>query len=168
MKLNELKEGLSTFLESIADGWNHLRQAASSALTRFRPGEQTNLPEKMQVDDMFYIPSGTWSMLGGNVFEDESRVVVQLEVPGLDKNDLHVEVQGNNLVVRGEKRFQHEGTDGRYRVLQCAYGSFQRVVPLPATVKSEQAKAAYVNGVVRVELPKAEVRPPQTIEIHAE
>ena len=165
MKIHEIKEGLSTFLDSLADGWNHVRQAASSALTRFRPGEQTKLPDKTKVDDMFYIPSGTWSMLGGNVFEDESRVVVQLEVPGLEKEDLVVEVQGSNLVVRGEKRFRAETSEGRYRVLQCAYGSFQRIVPLPATVRGEQAKAAYVNGVVRVELPKAEIRPPQTIEI---
>jgi HSP20 family protein len=98
-------------------------------LTRFKPGAQTHLPEKTQIDDMFYIPSGSWSMLGGNVFEDEKRVVVQLEVPGLDKNDLVIEIQGSNLLVRGEKRFQREDTEGRNRVLQCAYGSFQHIVP---------------------------------------
>jgi HSP20 family protein len=165
MRLDEIRVGLSSLLETIADGWSHLRQAASSALTRFKPGTQTNLPEKAQIDDMFYIPSGTWSMLGGNVFEDEKRVVVQLEVPGLDKSDLAIEIQGSNLVVRGEKRFQREDTEGRYRVLQCAYGSFQRVVPLPAAVLSEQASASYLNGIVRVEMPKAEVSPPQKFEV---
>lgn len=168
MKLDEIKEGLSSFWDTITDGWTHLRQAASSALTRFRPGEQTALPDRAQIDDRFYIPSGTWSMLGGNVFEDDSRVVVQLEVPGLDKNDLNVEIQGNHLVVRGEKRFNREDTEGRYRVLQCAYGSFQRIVPLPTVVLSERASASYINGVVRVEIPKAEVRPPHKVEVPVE
>lgn len=165
MKLDEIREGLSSFWETVADGWSHLRQAASSALTRFKPDVQTQLPDKSRIDDMFYIPSGTWSMLGGNVFEDETRIVVQLEVPGLDKNDLVIEVQGDNLVVRGEKRFQREDSEGRYRVLQCAYGSFRRVVHLPAAVISEQARASYLNGIVRVEMPKAEVGPVRSFEV---
>jgi HSP20 family protein len=69
-------------------------------------------------------------------------------------DELDVEVQGDALVIRGEKRFEREDTEGRYRVLQCAYGTFRRVVPLPAAVLSDQAKAAYKNGVLRVELPK--------------
>jgi HSP20 family protein len=59
-------------------------------------------------------------------------------------------------VVSGEKRFEREDSAGRYRVLQCAYGSFRRVVALPAPVLADKAKASYKNGVLRVELPKAE------------
>ncbi|GIZ50496.1 Hsp20/alpha crystallin family protein [Noviherbaspirillum aridicola] len=154
MNLNELKQSFSTLFDSVAEGWQHLRQSASTALTGFRPGQDTGLPDRKQVDDMFFIPSGTWSMLGNNLFEDERRVVVQLEIPGMDKSALQVEIQENLLVVRGEKRFRREDTEGRYRVLQCAYGSFERVVPLPAAVVSEQAVASYADGVLRVELPK--------------
>jgi HSP20 family protein len=100
-------------------------------------------------------------MLGGELFEDDKRVVGRLEVPGLNKDDLDVEVQGDALVVHGEKRFEREDTTGRYRVLQCAYGNFRRVVPLPAEVLSEQAKASYKNGVLRVELPKAQTDKPR-------
>lgn len=154
MNLNELKQSFSTLWDSVAEGWQHLRQSASSALTGFKPGQDTGLPDRKQVDDMFFIPSGTWSMLGNNLFEDDRRVVVQLEIPGMDKSALQVEVQENLLVVRGEKRFRREETEGRYRVLQCAYGSFERVVALPAAVASEQASATYADGVLRVELPK--------------
>lgn len=161
MNLNELKQSFSTLWDSVSEGWQHLRQSASSALTGFKPGQDTGLPEKRQVDDMFYIPSGTWAMLGNNLFEDEHRVVVQLEIPGMDKSALQVEVQENLLVVRGEKRFRREETEGRYRVLQCAYGSFERVVALPAVVVSEQAKATYADGVLRVELPKLEAGAPR-------
>lgn len=161
MNLNELKQSFSTLWDSMAEGWQHLRQSASSALTGFKPGQETGLPERKHVDDMFYIPSGTWSMLGNNLFEDENRVVVQLEIPGMSKRELEVEIQENLLVVRGEKRFQREDTEGRYRVLQCAYGSFERVVTLPAAVRSEQAVATYTDGVLRVELPKLSASAPE-------
>ncbi len=167
MKLDEIKQGWSSFWDSVAEGWQHLRHSASSAITRFRPGAQTNLPARGDIDDAFFIPSMGWSMLGGNVFEDEKRLVVRIEVPGLDKNDMDIEVSGNSLIVRGEKRFEREETEGRYRVLQCAYGSFERIVPLHAAVKADQAKASYRNGVLRVELPKVEEEKPrkQTVRI---
>lgn len=167
MMFDELKQGFASFWDSVAEGWQHLRRTASSALTGFRPGAQTNLPARSEVDDTFYLPSIGWSMLGGDVFEDEMRVVVRLEVPGMDKNEINVEVDGDTLVVRGEKRFQREETEGRYRVLQCAYGSFRRAVPLPVPVLADQAKASYRDGVLRVELPKRRVEAPkrQTVRV---
>lgn len=165
MKLDEIKQGLSSFWESVAEGWQHLRQSASDALTGFKPGERTNLPSRKEVDDAFYLPSAGWSMLGGDLFEDDKRVVVRLEVPGLEKSDLDIEVQDDALVVRGEKRFEREDSAGRYRVLQCAYGSFRRVVPLTVPVLSDKAKASYKNGVLRVELPKAESARPRKVAI---
>ncbi|HJV86705.1 MAG TPA: Hsp20/alpha crystallin family protein [Noviherbaspirillum sp.] len=168
MNFDEIKQGWSSFWDSVAEGWQHLRQSASSAITRFKPSTQTNLPAKSDIDDAFFIPSMGWSMLGGDVFEDDKRIVVRIEVPGLDKNDIDIEVSGNSLVVRGEKRFEREDTEGRYRVLQCAYGSFERLVPLNTAVKADQAKASYRNGVLRVELPKVEeVKPNRlTVRIH--
>ncbi len=161
MKLDEIKQGFSSFLDSVAEGWQHLRQSASSALTGFKPGEHTNLPLRNDIDDAFYMPSIGWSMLGGDLFEDDRRVVVRLEIPGMDKNELDVKVQDDTLVVRGEKRFERENTEGRYRTLQCAYGNFRRVVPLPAAVHADQAKASYRDGVLRVELPKVQADKPR-------
>lgn len=165
MKLEGVKHGLSSFLDSIAEGWQHLRQSASGALTDFKPGSGTNLPSKSIVDDVSFMPGQGWSMIGGDLFEDEQRIVVKLEVPGMDKNDLDIEVQGNALVVRGEKRFEKEETEGRYRVLQCAYGSFQRMVPLPVAVMADKARASYRNGVLRIELPKAETGQPRKLSV---
>lgn len=168
MKLDEIRQGLSSLWDSVAEGWQHLRESAATALTRFKPSEATNLPAKTDVDDMFYMPSRSWAMLGGNLFEDEKRVVVQLEVPGLDKEDLDIELQGGTLVVRGEKRFEREASEGRYRVLQCAYGAFQRVVSLPAEVAPDQADASYKNGVLRIELFKRNADAPtrHTIKVN--
>lgn len=155
MKLESIKEGVSSFLDSVADGWHHLQESATNALTRFKPSTESELPAKGDVDDPFYWPTRSWSMLGGEVFEDEKRLIVRLEVPGMYKQDMSIEVMDGILVVSGEKRFSKENTDGRWRIMQCAYGSFRRIVPLSTPVLADDAKASYTNGVLRVELPKA-------------
>jgi HSP20 family protein len=165
MKLQEVKQGFTSFLDSVAEGWHRLQESAASAMTRFNPGRDADLPAKAQVDDRFYLPTQGWSMLGGDVFEDADRVIVRLEVPGMEKSDLAIEVQGDVLLVQGEKRFERESSEGRYRVLQCAYGSFRRVVSLPAQVLADKAKATYRNGVLRIELPKARVDKPRKLTV---
>lgn len=154
MKLG-LRE-VGSLWDSVTEGWRHLWESARGALTRFKPGEKTNLPKPEEVDDESFLPALGWAMLGGEVFEDDARVVVRLEVPGMDKADLDIQVDGDSLIVSGEKRFERESTEGRWHTLQCAYGSFRRIIPLPAPVKSEEARASYKNGVLRVELPKLE------------
>jgi HSP20 family protein len=165
MAFEEIKHGFSSFWDSVAEGWQQLRRSASNALTGFTPGTQTNMPANNEVDDNFFVPSLRWSMLGGDVFEDDKRIVIRIEIPGVDKNDLDIEIQGDTLTVHGEKRFEREDTQGHYRVLQCAYGSFSRSVPLPAPVLADKAQAAYRNGVLRIELPKAEPDKPRRMNI---
>lgn len=168
MKMDDIKQGLSSLWDSVADGWQHVRQSATNSLTDFRPGEQTNLPIRNTVDDTFYMPTLGWSMLGGDLYEDDTRVIVRLEIPGLTKEHLDISVDGDTLVVRGEKQFSREDSEGRYRVIQCAYGNFRRTFPLNVPVLAELAKASYENGVLRVELPKAKVTKPQihTVKIN--
>ena len=72
------------------------------------------------------------------------------------KDDFHIELRDDVLLVKGDKRFERESSRGSYRVVQCAYGSFHRAVTLPAAVRPDRAKASYRDGVLRVELPKAE------------
>lgn len=163
MRMDEIRQGFSSLWDSVAEGWQRLRESAAGALTRFRPGEKSNLPARAEVDDEFYQPTHGWSMLGGDVFEDDKRLVVRLEVPGMSKGDFDIEVLDDMLVVRGEKRFERESTEGRYRVLQCAYGSFSRTVPLPVAVRSDRAGASFRDGVLRIELPKMEPGRPKRV-----
>jgi HSP20 family protein len=155
MKLQELRQGMGHMWSSVADGWERLRQSAAGALTRYKPGEKSNLPTAADVDDAGWLPGMGWAMLGGDVFEDDRRIVVRLEAPGMSRSDFDLQVLGDQLVVRGEKRFERESSDGRWHMLQCAYGSFQRAVPLPGPVVADEARANYRDGVLRVELPKA-------------
>lgn len=159
--IDGLKEGLGELWESMAEGWRRLSQQAAGALTRFRPGADHPAP----TGGNLALSSSSWALLAGDVFEDDGKLSVRLEIPGMEKADLEIEVRDDTLVVRGEKRFSRESEEGRYRVLQCAYGSFERVVPLPAPVLAEQAKAGYENGVLKIDLPKAHPGKSKRVEI---
>ena len=154
MKIDDIKQGVNSLWASATEGWRRLRQSAADSLTPFKTGEGASMPARSEVDDDFYLPSLGWSMLGGNVFEDEQRVVVRLEIPGMEKENFNIEVVDDMLVVRGQKRFERESSEGRYRLLQCAYGSFRREISLPVPVQVDKAEATYRNGVLRIELPK--------------
>ena len=110
MKIDDIRENLGQFWGSFSEGWDRLRHTAAGALTRFRPGEQTQLPERHEIDDPLHFPAQSWAMLGGDVFEDEQRLVVRIEAPGMRKEDFSIEIGGDTLQVRGEKRFEREST----------------------------------------------------------
>jgi HSP20 family protein len=102
--------------------------------------------------------SSGWGVLAAEVFDDDDRVVVRLEVPGMETDNLDIEVIDDYLVVRGEKRIAREHTSGQYHVTECAYGQFERAIPLPEAVDTDNADATYRNGVLRVELNKASAK----------
>jgi HSP20 family protein len=165
MKVDAIKEKLESFWDELAEGWRHLSQVASGALTRFKSGDSTNLPEHNTLDDHAQSSGRSWTLIGGDLFEDEHKLVVRLELPGMDKEQISAEVREGTLLVSGEKRFQRESSEGRWRVMQCAYGSFTRSVPLPCAVLAEQSQASYTNGILRVELPKAKPGKPNRLDI---
>lgn len=165
MKLDDIKEEFSSMWNNVSEGWKQLTDSAAGALTRFRPGQSADMPGEADVDDPAFQSGRTWAMLGGDIFEDDANVVVRLEVPGMQKDDFNIIVQADSLVVSGEKRFAREETEGRWRVMQCAYGSFRRVVPLAVPVIADAAQATYSRGVLRIALPKAAPGKPSLVRI---
>jgi HSP20 family protein len=146
--LNQLQEGLHDAWDSLVDGWQRLYRRAAGAITRYSPGERGAKQE-------LAARSTGWGVLAAEVFDADDKVVVRLEAPGMEKGDFNVQVLDDYLVVRGEKQLEREHTQGRYHVTECAYGSFERAVPLPEEVEVGKARASYTRGVLRVELPKA-------------
>lgn len=144
--------------QQVAEGWQHLRDRAARAITRFteRGDGAGTAPVSRRV---------SWGLLPVDIRETDDDIIVELEMPGLDKSDIAVEVHGEQLLVRGEKRYENTGTRGRYHIHECAYGSFQRVVPLPQAVDGDAAAARYTRGVLRVKLPKQERARRRQIEI---
>lgn len=157
--LHQLKEGLTEAWDSLLDGWQRLYRRAAGAITKFLPGEDESagrLSENRNTG---------WGVLAAEVFDDDDRVVVRLEVPGMTRDQIELHVDDRYLVVAGEKRVQHEEQDGRYHVSECAYGRFERAIPLPVPVRDEQANASYANGVLRVELPKSDTHKKRKIDV---
>ena len=148
----ELKHGAEEIWDSAAEGWRRLSQQTAGALTRFKAGSRSSESSAFR-DDRDLSVSG-WALLASDVFEDDKKIVVRIEVPGMEKNDFDIEMHDDVLVVRGEKHLESESGEGRYRVLQCAYGSFSRAIRLPTSIAFDQAKATYDKGVLKIELPK--------------
>jgi len=152
--LHQLRDGLTDVWDNVIDGWQRLYRRASSAISRFTPG--ANAREALEeAGSEIGMHNAGWGVLAAEVFDNSDQILVRLETPGLEKSDFDVEVLGNYLVVRGEKHHQRERSAGRYFVTECAYGSFERAIPLPDEVDSSKARARYKNGVLRIELPKA-------------
>jgi HSP20 family protein len=152
MTLDQLRGQLGRAWETVTEGWQHLRERASDALTRFSPARRHG--ELETAEEMVVRQSARWALLAAEVRETMEDVVVRIEIPGLDTDALDVFVADGTLVVRGEKLVEREGREGRYHLMECAYGSFERRVPLPTAVDQGRASARYRAGVLQVSLPK--------------
>jgi HSP20 family protein len=95
------------------------------------------------------------------VFERDNNLVVRAELPGLDKDDVRVELTDDGLVIEGERRREREERlEGGYRS-EIEYGHFYRLIPLPEGVNIDQAQARMNNGVLDIAIPIAEARRPR-------
>jgi HSP20 family protein len=97
-----------------------------------------------------------------DVYEDEHKVTLKIEVPGIEEKDIDVRVENNTLTVTGERKIEKEEKEENYRRVERQYGSFTRTFTLPQTVDSENVSATYDKGVLKINLPKkAEAKPKQ-------
>ncbi|MGA8529081.1 MAG: Hsp20/alpha crystallin family protein, partial [Acidobacteriaceae bacterium] len=97
-----------------------------------------------------------------DVYEDEHKIVLKLEVPGMKEDDLDIQVENNLLTVKGERKFEKEEKEENFHRIERRYGTFYRSFTIPTTVNAESVKASYDAGVLRIELEKrAEARPKQ-------
>jgi HSP20 family protein len=98
------------------------------------------------------------------VAESDGEVTVKMEVPGVDKNQIHVTVADDQLTVRGEVRKESEEKRKNYYRQEIRYGAFQRAVALPVEVDAGKADAELKNGVLKITLPKS--KQPKAREIN--
>ncbi|HEC19063.1 MAG TPA: Hsp20/alpha crystallin family protein [Gammaproteobacteria bacterium] len=152
--LSQLRQGASQVLENLEEGWSNLWSRAKNAVTRFTPGKQ----QREQTGDAAEWPaaSPSWSVLSAEVKDSGDDIIVRLEVPGMEADDFDIQVVDDYLVVRGEKQWQRDDKKGRYHITECAYGRFERAIPLPKGVDESHAKARYRRGVLTVTLPVSE------------
>lgn len=89
-----------------------------------------------------------------DIVETDGEIVVKAELPGMSKDDVDVEIDGNVLTLKGEKREEKEEKEKERYLYECSYGSFQRSFTLPTEVNADAVKAEFKNGVLKITLPK--------------
>ena len=111
-----------------------------------------------------------WPMRGvewlptADVIEREDSFVVQVELPGMKREDIDVSVTGTTLNISGERKAEAEVKKEGYRRRERSYGSFSRSMSLPSNVDADKIKASYEDGVLELVLPKtAETKPKKVV-----
>ena len=100
-----------------------------------------------------------------DIHESDTEYVVTVELPGVRKEDVSVEVTEGVLSVRGEKTSGKEEKKERSRWVERVYGSFHRSFTLPANASSDRIDASFKDGVLTVRIPKVEQTKPKTIAV---
>ena len=100
-----------------------------------------------------------------NVWEDENNVYAETPLPGIDPAKVDISIEDDVLVIEGSQEKKSEVDDKNYYRREVRYGSFHRAVALPTSVKGEEAKAEYENGVLKITVPKEERAKPKKVKI---
>lgn len=155
----ELERGISRTWESLTEGWREVLTRSSGALTRYvRSAKQGGNEES---NDTF----PTWAFLAGECWETAQSVIVRVELPGMRKEDINISVDHGRLHIRGIKRSSDKEEPRFYHLMERAFGSFERSVPLPSNIDARHAEVAYEEGVITVILPKTEATPPTQLSM---
>ncbi len=108
--------------------------------------------------------AGTWAP-AVDIFETDAEIVVRAEVPGVARDQVHVEVDDGVLSLRGERKFEKEVREENYHRVERVYGAFHRSFTLPDSVDPDKVRAGLKDGVLEVRLGKREQAKPRQIQV---
>ena len=112
------------------------------------------------------LSSGTWAP-AVDVAEENDKILVRVEVPGMEQKDLRIHYEDGLLTVSGERQFERKD-DRNYHRIERSYGSFTRSFSLPRSIDGAAIAASYRNGILEIEIPKKEESKPRQIQIKTE
>jgi len=92
---------------------------------------------------------------------DDKEYTISIEVPGVDRQDVKIEIANGTLIIKGEKKQEKEEKEKNFYRMERSYGSFQRMLSLPADADQEQIKATFKNGVLTVTMPRKALPQPE-------
>jgi HSP20 family protein len=110
---------------------------------------------------------GAW-MPPVDVAEDKEKVTLTAELPGFKEDEVQIQMEGNILTLRGERKFEQEKEGRNYHRVERSYGQFMRSFTLPNNVDRENIRAKFRNGLLEIEMPKREDAKPRQIRISGE
>jgi HSP20 family protein len=141
-----------------------MNREISIPVTRFEPGFLRGPFQSLhrQIDRLFedFLPATLRTgeeIIVPRIDIDEKDDVfsVSAELPGVDKADIDVRIADNMVLLKGEKRREHEEKDADHHLVERSYGAFQRSFTLPCDVDAAKADAEFKDGVLKLKLPKA-------------
>jgi len=110
---------------------------------------------------------GGWSPLV-DIFEDSEGITLKVELPEVDANDVDIQLEGNALTLRGERKLENADKQEGYHRVERSYGPFSRRFTLPSTVETGNVAAQSRDGVLRIFLPKKAETKPRQIKVQAD
>ena len=108
---------------------------------------------------------GMWNPIV-DLYEEDDHFVIKAELPGVDKNNIKVDLKDRVLTLSGERNYDNEVKEENYYRKERSYGKFQRAFRLPADVDSDKIRAEFKDGVLQVEVPKPEKIKAKQVTIH--
>lgn len=100
-----------------------------------------------------------------DLLDTKDSIKVNLELPGVKKEDVEISLKGDLLTIKGEKREEKEEKGENRYYVERSYGSFSRTMTLPSNVQADQVKAAFANGILEITLPKAEDEKAREVQV---
>lgn len=100
-----------------------------------------------------------------DLYEEKDDIVVKAELPGIEKDNIEVNLTDHTLTIKGEKKKEEEIKEENYYRAERSYGSFLRTIELPKDVHSDKVKASFKNGILEVRVPKTEEAKAKEIKV---
>jgi HSP20 family protein len=100
-----------------------------------------------------------------DLYEEKDDIVIKAELPGIDKNNIEVNLTDHMLTIKGEKKKEEEVKEENYYRSERSYGSFVRTLELPKDVHADKVKASFKDGILEVRLPKTEEAKAKEIKV---
>jgi HSP20 family protein len=107
---------------------------------------------------------GVWAP-NVDIFENKDEIVLEAELPGMNREDFELTVENNVLTLRGERQFERKNEGENFHRVERSYGTFTRSFTLPQTISPDGVTAEYQNGLLRVVMKKREEVKARRIEI---
>jgi HSP20 family protein len=112
-----------------------------------------------------YLLTGDWTP-AVDIYEDEDAIILKADIPGVDPESIDIRIEGNTLIIRGERNFEKETKRENFYRVERSYGSFVRAFTLPYSIQADKIEARYENGVLIAKLPKSESAKPRQIKVN--
>jgi HSP20 family protein len=103
-----------------------------------------------------------------DVYEDQDAIVIKVDLPGMKQEDIDIEMNNDNLTIKGERKFEDEARRDKYVRVERQYGLFQRSFTIGVAIEADKVKATYRDGMLELTLPKAEAVKPKKVQVVAE